>query len=491
MAIETLPLQQYISEDQSSTYKYRILNAEFGDGYSQTAPDGINNEIREVTVMYKNLLPTEYNIVMNFLRGLRGAIGAQGTTGAQGIQGVQGTSFSDASLALYVKKAGDTMTGALTVNASLNIDGRDLYTALGTGNIRLGVGSIVNNSVVGDYNIGIGYKALYGINVSTAMNNVAIGHSAGHYYSTGGSFLRNASDCIFIGELCRAAAITTNNEIVIGAYALGKGSNTVTLGNTSITKTYLRGPIYYNGTYGIGFDASLNTFFGDSVLVATSGIRNTGFGYRSLAGNTTGSYNTGYGYATLAGNTTGSYNTGYGYATIYSLTSGGENTALGYQAGRYYGSGTDALTTSSKSIFIGSNVKASANNATNEIVIGYNAVGNGSNTVTLGNDSITATYLKGAVISNASIGYKTSAYTATINDCNGIIEASGTFNVTLPNNMPVGYQTTIVNMGPGIITLNASTLYATDSSVALKNRYAGASAYHKGSGVWVAFGNLK
>ena len=73
MAIETLPLQQYISEDQSSTYKYRILNAEFGDGYSQTAPDGINNEIREVKVMYKNLLPTEYNIVMNFLRGLRGA----------------------------------------------------------------------------------------------------------------------------------------------------------------------------------------------------------------------------------------------------------------------------------------------------------------------------------------------------------------------------------------------------------------------------------
>ena len=99
--------------------------------------------------------------------------------------------------------------------------------------------------------------------------------------------------------------------------------------------------------------------------------------------------------------------------------------------------------------------------------------------------------ITGAVISNASIGYKTSAYTARINDCNGIIEASGTFNVTLPNNMPVGYQTTIVNMGPGVITLNASTLYATDSSVALRNQYAGASAYHKGSGIWVAFGNLK
>lgn len=97
----------------------------------------------------------------------------------------------------------------------------------------------------------------------------------------------------------------------------------------------------------------------------------------------------------------------------------------------------------------------------------------------------------GNLIQNASIAYKTSAYTATLDNINNIIEASGTFNVTLPNNMPTGYQTTVVNMGTGVITLNASTLYATDSSVRLRDRYAGAFAYHKGSGVWVAFGNLK
>lgn len=38
-----------------------------------------------------------------------------------------------------------------------------------------------------------------------------------------------------------------------------------------------------------------------------------------------------------------------------------------------------------------------ADNETNQIVIGYDATGNGSNTVTLGNDSITTTYLKGDV----------------------------------------------------------------------------------------------
>lgn len=47
------------------------------------------------------------------------------------------------------------------------------------------------------------------------------------------------------------------------------------------------------------------------------------------------------------------------------------------------------------SILIGADSKPKDNLDTNEIVIGYNAVGNGSNTATLGNDSIANTYLKG------------------------------------------------------------------------------------------------
>lgn len=46
-------------------------------------------------------------------------------------------------------------------------------------------------------------------------------------------------------------------------------------------------------------------------------------------------------------------------------------------------------------VIIGSEAKPKDNLDTNEIVIGYNAVGNGSNTATLGNDSIANTYLKG------------------------------------------------------------------------------------------------
>ena len=40
---------------------------------------------------------------------------------------------------------------------------------------------------------------------------------------------------------------------------------------------------------------------------------------------------------------------------------------------------------------------ASADGTDNEIVIGYNAIGKGSNTVTIGNSSITDNYFKGKV----------------------------------------------------------------------------------------------
>jgi len=51
----------------------------------------------------------------------------------------------------------------------------------------------------------------------------------------------------------------------------------------------------------------------------------------------------------------------------------------------------------SNSVIIGREVKPKDNKDTNEIAIGYQVEGNGSNTVTLGNNSITNTYLKGAL----------------------------------------------------------------------------------------------
>ena len=46
---------------------------------------------------------------------------------------------------------------------------------------------------------------------------------------------------------------------------------------------------------------------------------------------------------------------------------------------------------------LGANAKPGVNNVNNQIVIGYNAVGKGSNTAVLGNDNMNSTFLNGDV----------------------------------------------------------------------------------------------
>jgi hypothetical protein len=113
--------------------------------------------------------------------------------------------------------------------------------------------------------------------------------------------------------------------------------------------------------------------------------------------NTTGDYNTALGYYSLLDNTSGEDNTALGYYALEYNTDGNRNVALGRYAGRYIGDGSTANTTSDYSVYIGANTKALADDGQNEIVIGYNAIGVGSNSAVLGNDSMTKTILKGNV----------------------------------------------------------------------------------------------
>ena len=69
---------------------------------------------------------------------------------------------------------------------------------------------------------------------------------------------------------------------------------------------------------------------------------------------------------------------------------------MGAFAGRYIADNATSNTAINNSVLLGFNARPLANNANNEIVIGYNAIGNGSNTVTLGNSSITSVKTSGA-----------------------------------------------------------------------------------------------
>jgi phage-related protein len=62
-----LPLTNMISQSSSVTREYKTLSAEFGNGYSQDIPDGINWIRDKWTIEYENLTPAERDTLVAVL----------------------------------------------------------------------------------------------------------------------------------------------------------------------------------------------------------------------------------------------------------------------------------------------------------------------------------------------------------------------------------------------------------------------------------------
>ncbi len=54
-----LPLTDLISQGSTRKRKFRVLKAQFGDGYLQTAPDGVNHQIDQWNLIFANLTLTD------------------------------------------------------------------------------------------------------------------------------------------------------------------------------------------------------------------------------------------------------------------------------------------------------------------------------------------------------------------------------------------------------------------------------------------------
>jgi hypothetical protein len=133
-----------------------------------------------------------------------------------------------------------------------------------------------------------------------------------------------------------------------------------------------------------------NTAIGyETLMVNDNGDRNTASGYASMRGNLAGSNNTAAGNESLYQNTGGVKNTAIGNQSLRQNTTGSSNVAMGHEAGRYIAGGSVDNETSGDSVFLGSETKAKEAGGTNEIVIGHDATGNGDNTATYGNGSVT------------------------------------------------------------------------------------------------------
>jgi hypothetical protein len=105
-------------------------------------------------------------------------------------------------------------------------------------------------------------------------------------------------------------------------------------------------------------------------------------------------------------------------------------------------------------------------------------------------DALNELYNKGGSVDFEIVSLTT---TTTIDDtyAGKVIECNGTFTVTLPNSMNLGMNVTIINIGTGVITIAASgTLQSKASYNKITVQYAGATAYHRGSNIWLLAGDI-
>jgi hypothetical protein len=89
---------------------------------------------------------------------------------------------------------------------------------------------------------------------STGSNNTASGLNSGLFIADGTTSNTNSNNSLFLGSDTKALADNQTNQIVIGSTAIGLGSNSAILGNSSITTTGLRGRVLVNTIADNGVD---------------------------------------------------------------------------------------------------------------------------------------------------------------------------------------------------------------------------------------------
>jgi hypothetical protein len=243
-------------------------------------------------------------------------------------------------------------------------------------NIGLGGGNVTSN-------LGIGRGALTGN--SGGLFNTAIGSGAMEIGTNSYSIAFGYSAL----NSCTGGGI---NNVALGSSTMttiSSASNNVAIGSNSL-------PNLIDGNYNISIG-------GESQVGNGNGSSNLAIGYQALY-TSNASNNIGIGYQALYTNDEGQQNTAIGNEALKSITTTGSaerNTAIGYQAGRWKGTGTSVianrLNTANDSIFIGWRARSSADAQTNQIVIGNNTVGGGSNTITIGTTASTSATIYGGL----------------------------------------------------------------------------------------------
>ena len=354
-----------------------------------------------------------------------------------------------------IRGSADAIINGLTVGKGFT--NNDSATAFGVD------ANLVNTSL---YATAFGYQALKN---NTSGGFTAIGYQAGFSNITGGSNTAVGYQSLY-----------SNN----GSWNTSVGSNCMTFATGSQNSGFgFQALDSVSGTYNVGMGYR-------SLRFLTSGTLNTAVGGNSSSNIGTGSNNTTIGYGALGfgtPNNANSNNVAIGYTSLWQAL-GNNNTALGYYSGRFIANGSTAATAISNSILIGYNTKVLDNSQTNQIVIGYDETGLGSNTTIIGNSSTVTTALRGNLLlgSTTDASYKL--------DVNGTARIQNKLSVGTPSASSAVLEVTSTTQGflqPRMTTVEknaiatpATSLQVFDTTNNTPNYYTGTSWANMGGSVY-------
>jgi len=382
------------------------------------------------------------------------AINTNGATTSIAAQSATSTTYNGGGVIITSGNGGSSTGNAGNINLNAGSGGGyggNINLTPGTGSLKGVVQVIGSDLFVYDASFRVGHG-------NGSMNsNTAVGYQAINSVNTGGS-----NTAFGFSTLTNTTSGSSNTAI---------GSNALTFNNIGSYNTAVGQTALKNNTSG-----TQNSALGVSALGAnTTGGYNVAIGFYSLGSvNSTNNYNTAIGHSALRyssadNNTAIGYNAGgnMGFNGTASVTGGANNIFLGYNAGSMAGSTTSSTPTNAtgyNSVMIGSDVRPKADGDYNEIVIsGYTgttpgAVGQGSNTTSIGNTSTQKSQIYGAltIVANTAAANMTgTSSTIAAQDATTATYGGGNLNLTAGNAGTTGLGGNII-LTPGTSTTTAN-----------------------------------